>query len=143
MKNIPTEFVFELSAKGEKIIFREAEEISTKVTLPGNINKGENPFKFRIPSFPKTGKLTLHQGSASNQSKLMGWFRPSKDEGGERKARERISLTLKSKEGQPFVEWIMYNAFPVNMKSSSQGNAGDTAIDDLELNFSFYSLTMM
>ena len=138
MDHIPSDFVFELSAKGEKITFQEAEGISTKVTLPRNIKKGENPFKYRLPSFPKSGKLMLHKGATSNQSKLMSWFNPSKEDeasGG----KDRISLTLKSIEGQPFIEWTLHNAHPVNLKTRSLNNTNQTDIEDLELNFSFYT----
>ena len=140
MENIPSEFVFELSAKGEKIIFHEAEGISTVVTLPRTIKKGENPFKFRLPSFPKTGKLMLHKGSSQGQSKLMSWFNPSGDSE-EGRTKEHVSLTLKSKEGQPFVEWKLFNAHPVHMKSKAVNKSGGSEIEDLELNFSFYTLS--
>lgn len=132
MEHIPTEFIFELSAKGEKIDFHEAEGISTKVTLPRNLQKGDHPFKFRLPSFPKSGKLVLKNGSNQGNTKLVEWFK-SNQEADSGKEKDRVSLTLKSKTGHPYIEWTLHNAHPVHMK------AKEMAIEDLELNFSFYT----
>ncbi|RLD24146.1 MAG: hypothetical protein DRI70_08555 [Bacteroidetes bacterium] len=139
----PTEFYFELSANGEKTPFLKVEGISTEVALEDSLKVGENPFKYRLPSMPKGGKLILKNGRAKKGSKLMKWCAASMNmEANTPVIRSNVALHLKDTKGRYLVEWILHNAYPVNNKVSNQrSRAKVTAIEDMELAFSFFTVS--
>lgn len=139
----PSNFYFELSANDERTPFLEVEGISTEVALKHILKEGENPFKYRVPSFPKTGNLVLKNGVAKKDSKLMQWCAANMNEGADQPTnRSRAVLHLKDAKGNSLLEWTLFNAYPVsNHVSSERSKSSDTGIDDLELAFSFYTLS--
>ncbi len=138
----PTEFYFELSANGEQTPFLKVEGISTEVALEDSLKEGENPFKYRLPSMPKSGNLILKNGQAKKGSKLMKWCAASMNkEENTPVQRSNVALHLKDTKGRSLVEWTLHNAYPVDNKSSAKkSRAKVTLIEDLELAFSFFTV---
>lgn len=146
MKSAPdttSEFYFELTAKDEHIPFKEVEGVSTEVALKHILKEGENPFKYRVPSLPKTGHLILKNGIAKKNSKLMQWCAAHQNPTEENPAeKSRATLHLKDARGNSLLEWTLFNAYPVSNHVSNEKNKSQkTGIDDLELAYSFYTLT--
>jgi phage tail-like protein len=141
MNSSPAEFYFELSANGEQTSFQEVEGVSTEVVLPGNLRPGENPFSFRLPSLPKTNNLVLKHGKAKTGSKLLQWCAQAKNS--ESKVeKSRATLTIKDKAGKPLLEWTLFSACPKNSKVGASGSkSAETVIEDLELAYSFFTLS--
>jgi len=139
----PKEFYFELSANGEQTPFLNVEGISTEVALEDSLKQGENPFKYRLPSIPKTGNLVLKNGRAKKDSKLMKWCAASMNvEASAPVNPSNVALHLKDTKGKYLVEWTLHNAYPVNNKVSDQrSRAKVTAIEALELAFSFFTVS--
>lgn len=134
-------FYFELCADGDHIPFLQVEGVSIKVHAKSSIKEGENPFKYHLPSLPKTGSLILKKGQAKHDSKLMQWCAASKTkETVTREDRNKLLLQLKDSHGRSWVEWSLYSAYPVQNHSSLL-KSRDTEIEDLELAYSFYSMT--
>ena len=139
--NPSAEFYFELSANEEQTTFLEVEGVSTEVALKDIIKEGENPFKYRLPSLPKTGNLVLKSGLAKKGSKLLQWCEASKNnEANAPMDRSKVALRLKDARGKALLEWILYNAHPGNINLSS-ARSNQTQIDDLELAYSFFTLS--
>jgi phage tail-like protein len=138
----PTEFYFELSANGEQTPFLHVKGLSTEVALEDSLKKGDNPFKYRLPSMPKTGNLILKNGQAKKASKLMKWCVASLNkEENTPVQRSNVALHLKDTKGRSLVEWTLHNAYPVNKNSPAQrSRAKVTLIEDLELAFSFFTV---
>jgi len=138
-----SDFHFELSANGEQTSFEEAVGISTEVVLPRTLKEGENPFKYRLPSMPKTGNLVLKNGRSSQGSKLMQWCASAENPTPEAPLdKNKVELQLKDANGRLLLEWTLYNAYPVknssiNLKTKTQ----ETEIKDLELAYSFYTFS--
>lgn len=141
MDQSPTQFYFELSANGEQTSFQEVEGVSTEVILPGNLKPGENPFSFRLPSLPKTNNIVLKKGKSKPGSKLLQWCAQAKNP--ESKAeRNRATLTIKDKAGKPLIEWTLFSACPTNsIVGASASKSAETVIEDLELAYSFFTLS--
>ena len=139
----PSEFYFELSANDEHIPFKEVEGVSTEVALKHIIKEGENPFKYRVPSLPKTGHLKLMNGVTKKGSKLMQWCAAHENPSEENPAnRSRAVLHLKDARGNSLLEWTLFNAYPVSKHiSGAKAKSNDAGIDDLELAYSFYTLS--
>ncbi len=143
MNESTAEFYFELSANGEQTNFREVDGISTEVVLRNNIKEGENPFKYRLPSLPKSRKLILKKGQTHTGSKLMQWCA-----GGQNKEensipdRSTVALRLKDTNGRSLVEWTLHSAYPVHSNTSKpDSKTAETEIADLELAFSFFTFS--
>ena len=140
MEQSPAEFYFELSANGEQTSFAEVEGVSTEVALRRNINPGENPFKFRLPSLPKTNYVVLKKGTTKPGSKLLQWCAQGMNPEANPE-RSRATLCLKDAKGKPLLEWTLYNAYPKQSHSSPpKSKAAQTEIQDLELGYSFFTL---
>ena len=139
----PTVFYFELSANGEQTPFLKVEGMSTEVALEDSLKEGENPFKYRLPSMPKGGKLILKNGRAKKGSKLMKWCAANMNkEAGSPVNRSNVTLHLKDTRGKSLVEWTLHNAYPVNKHVSVQrSRAKGVAIKDLELAFSYFTVS--
>ncbi len=138
----PSEFYFELSANDENTRFREVEGISTEVALKHILKEGENPFKYRVPSFPKTKHLVLKNGVSRKDSKLMQWCASMDAESDQPTEKSRAVLHLKDSKGNSLVEWTLFNAYPVsNHISAEKSKSNNAGIDDLELAYSFYTLS--
>ena len=138
----PSEFYFELSANDENTRFREVEGISTEVALKHILKEGENPFKYRVPSFPKTKHLVLKNGVSRKDSKLMQWCASMDAESDQPAEKSRAVLHLKDSKGNSLVEWTLFNAYPVsNHISAEKSKSNNAGIDDLELAYSFYTLS--
>ncbi len=143
MNESTAEFYFELSANGEQTNFEKIEGISTEVALRNNLKEGENPFKFRLPSLPKSRKLVLHNGHTPAGSKLMQWCAGNQNE--EENSipnRSTVVLLLKDSKGKSLVEWKLHSAYPVqsNVKASNSKTV-ETEIANLELAFSFFTFS--
>lgn len=141
--NLSSNFHFELSANGEQTTFHEVDGMSTEVVLPRILKAGENPFKYRIPSMPKTGKLVLKQGKAQGASKLLQWCTNCENPTEEAPfQKNNVSLQLKDAQGKSLLEWTLYNAHPV-AKNATQTNpkSSEHEIQNLELAYSFYTLS--
>jgi len=140
----PTEFYFELSANGEQTPFLKVEGISTEVALEDSLKEGDNPFKYRLPSMPKGGNLILKNGRAKKGSKLMQWCASNmNNEAGTPVNRSNVALQLRDTKGRPLVEWTLHNAYPVNNHVSHQRfRSKEALIEDLELAFSFFTVSM-
>ncbi|MEM7185661.1 MAG: phage tail protein [Bacteroidota bacterium] len=136
------EFYFELSTNEENIPFREVEGVSTEVALKHMLTDSENPFKYRVPSLPKTGHLTLKNGTTRKDSKLMQWCAAHDNPNAEQPAGKRQAvLHLKDASGNSVVEWTLWNAYPIrNQITPGKAKSNDAGIDDLELGYSFYTL---
>ncbi|MEL6810931.1 MAG: phage tail protein [Bacteroidota bacterium] len=135
-----SDFYFELSANGEQTTFKEVPGISTEVVLRNNLKEGENPFKFRLPSPPK-GNLVLKHGDSQADSKLMQWVAECQNKEVPTQ-KSRVNLRLKDKSGNALLEWTFYNAEAVqNHSKRVSEKSKETHIDDLELKYSFYTLT--
>lgn len=140
MNASPAEFYFELSANGEQTSFQEVEGVSTEVALRRNINPGENPFKFRLPSLPKTNNVRLKKGRSTAGSKLMQWCAQCNNPDA-KPDRNRAMLTLKDAKGKSLLEWTLYNAFPKQSHAvKPNAKSAVTEIEDLELGYSFFTL---
>jgi phage tail-like protein len=139
----PTEFYFELSANGEQTPFLKVEGMSTEVALEDSLKEGENPFKYRLPSMPKSGNLILKNGRAKKASKLMKWCAASMNrEENTPVQRSNVALHLKDTKGRSLVEWTLHNAYPVNNNTPTQRSRSKvTLIKDLELAFSFFTVS--
>lgn len=137
------QFYFELTANDEHIPFKEVEGVSTEVALKHILKDGENPFKYRVPSLPKSNHLVLKNGITKKDSKLMQWCAAHQNPTAENPAgRSRAVLQLKDAKGNSLLEWTLFNAYPVsNHISNEKGKSKDTGIDDLELAYSFFTLT--
>lgn len=138
-----SDFYFELSANGEQTSFKEAVGISTEVVLPRTLKEGENPFKYRLPSMPKTGSLVLKNGRSQENSKLMQWCSSSQNPTAEAPLdKNKVALHLKDANGKSLLEWTLYNAYPVNNHATDlKTKTKDTEIKDLELAYSFFTLS--
>lgn len=138
-----SDFYFELSANGEQTSFKEAVGISTEVVLPRTLKEGENPFKYRLPSMPKTGNLVLKNGRSQQNSKLMQWCVSSQNPTAEAPLdKSKVALHLKDASGKSLLEWTLYNAYPVNNHATdSKSKTKETEIQDLELAYSFFTLS--
>jgi len=139
----PSEFYFELSAIDEQTPFQEVEGVSTEVALKNILKEGENPFKYRVPSLPKTGHLLLKNGRAKKGSKLMEWCASNQNTNADSSPnKSKAILHLKNAKGKSLLEWTLFNAYPVNNHISQEhSKSKDTAIEDLELAYSFYTLS--
>ncbi len=136
------DFYFELTANGEQTTFNEVDGISTEVKSGHLIKPGENPFKYKLPTPPKTGKLHLKHGNCPNNSKLVQWCSGKTEEGSEIPKSNRIALHLKDRSGNSLIEWTFYNAKPAGAQQlASEPKSNNTEIKDLELNYSFYTFT--
>ena len=139
--NPQTAFYFELLANGEYTAFLEVEGVSTEVALKDSLKEGENPFKYRLPSLPKTGKLVLKNGSSKKGSKLMQWCASQNKEANTPVDRSNVALHLKDSHGKSLLEWTLHNAYPVkNNISASRLRPKKTKIKDLELAYSFFTV---
>ena len=138
-----SDFYFELSANGEQTSFKEAVGISTEVVLPRTLKEGENPFKYRLPSMPKTGNLVLKNGRSQENSKLMQWCSSSQNPTAEAPLdKNKVALHRKHANGNSLLEWTLYNAYPVNNHATDlKTKTKDTEIKDLELAYSFFTLS--
>jgi len=138
-----TEFYFQLSANGEQTPFLKVEGISTEVALEESLKEGENPFKYRLPSIPKGGKLILKNGRAKKGSKLMQWCAKNmNNEAGTPVNLSNVALHLKDTRGRSLVEWTLHNAYPVNNHVATQKSRTKVSlIQDLELAFSFFTVS--
>ncbi|MBL4662458.1 MAG: phage tail protein [Flavobacteriaceae bacterium] len=138
-----SEFYFELSANGEQTTFQEVTGISTEVALPKLLKKDENPSKFRLPSLPKTGNLILKNGRSVQDSKLLQWCASCQNATSNTSVEKtRVALHLKDAKGKLLLEWTLFNAYPVkNNMASSNPNTKETEIKDLELAYSFFTLS--
>ena len=139
----PAEFYFELSANEEQTIFQAVEGVSTEVALKNILKEGENPFKYRLPSLPKTGNLLLKNGRSKRGSKLIQWCAANQNkEEGTSSNKSRVALHLKDARGKSLLEWTLYNAYPgkINL-SASKYKGRETAIEGLELAYSFFTLS--
>ena len=140
MKHDPSNFYFELSANGEHTRFNAVDGVSTTVTLPGNLSQGDNPYKYRMPSLPKSRHLVLKHGESSDSSKLMQWCAQCENPEAAPE-RSKAMLTLKDSAGKPLVEWTLYNAYPQQSKSVKPNpKSANRTIEDLQLGYSFYTL---
>lgn len=136
----PTKFFFELNLFGEKTDFQAAEDVSTSVALRDLIKPGENPFKYRIPSLPKGRRVKLKKGYCKPDSKILGIINPDAQSSSER---HRAALCLKDDNGNSLVEWTLFGVQPVGGKAEKDySKAGLTAIEDLELSYGFYTLSL-
>ena len=136
-----TEFYFELSSNGEKTNFQEIEGVSTEVALRNNLKEGDNPFKFRLPNLPKGNKIVLKKGKTSLGSSLLQWTDQAKQQDN-KPEKGKASLTLKDNNGKSLVEWTLFNAFPGHSKmAATDKRATVTEIEDLQLNFSFFTFS--
>lgn len=136
-----SDFYFELSANGEQTAFETVDGISTVPVLKHTLRSGDHPFMYRIPSLPKSDSIVLKNGKATQGSKLMQWCAPAGDENPVQE-KTRVVLYLKDKSGKPLVEWTLHNAFPKGHHSkSTEGEAPTTEISDLEVGYSFYTLS--
>ena len=138
-----SDFYFELSANGEQTSFKEAVGISTEVVLPRTLKEGENPFKYRLPSMPKTGNLVLKNGRSLQNSKLLQWCNASQNPTAEAPLdKSKVELHIKDANGKSLLEWTLYNAYPVkNTAGAAKSKSNETEIQDLELAYSFYTLS--
>ena len=138
----PEEFYyFELTANGEQVPFLQIEGVSTRVHAKAAIKEGENPFKYSLPSLPKNRRLILKKGQAKKDSKLMQWCEATQNKESVPMAdRSKVALQLKDSRGKSLLEWTLHNAYPLQNHSSVL-KSQDTEIDDLELAYSFYSLS--
>jgi phage tail-like protein len=133
------DFYFELSANGEQTLFETVDGVSTEPVLKHALLPGEHPFKYRLPSLPKTKSIVLKKGRSQAGSKLMQWCKPASEEG-TAPSKSRVMLYLKDSSGKPLVEWTLHNAFPINHHAKkAEGKVPATEIEDLELEYSFYT----
>lgn len=140
MESPTSPFYFELSANGEHTKFKEVEGISTDVVLKRNLNPGDHPFTFRLPSLPKNTNLVLKHGQCNPNSKLMQWCTQSKNPE-EATEKNQATLSLKDNSGKSLLEWTLYRAHPVNSKAAiANSKTQVTEIEDLELGYSFFTL---
>lgn len=139
----PSEFYFELSANEEKTPFLSVEGVSTEVALKNILQEGENPFKYRLPSLPKTGNLILKHGHSNRNSKLIQWCIANQNlEESVAPSKARVALHLKDAKGKSLLEWTLYNAYPGKMNLSEGRSKGKAAqIEGLELAYSFFTLS--
>ena len=139
----PSPFHFELSANGEQTTFQLIDNMSTEVALPRTLKAGENPFKYRIPSLPKTGSLLLKNGQINDASKLQQWCTSCANPSEENPfQKNNVALHLKDAQGNSLLEWTLYNAHPVNTNKAKGSEAsGEASSKDLKLAFSFYTLS--
>jgi phage tail-like protein len=136
-----SDFYFELSANGEQTAFETIDGVSTEPVLKHALLPGEHPFKYRLPSLPKTTSIVLKKGKSVSGSKLMQWCAPATEEGN-LPAKVRVLLYLKDASGKPLVEWTLHNAFPLNHHAKKAGGKlQGTDIEDLELGYSFYTFS--
>lgn len=136
----PAEFYFELSANGENTTFESVEGLSTEVVLRNNLVAGENPFKFRLPSMPKTGNLVLHKGKSPQNSKLMQWTAEAANPEVPT-PKSNATLCLKDTSGKALVEWTLHSAHPTHHKATAatEKDAAGT-LEDFGLKYSFFTL---
>jgi phage tail-like protein len=139
----PAEFYFELSANEEQTPFQSIEGVSTEVALKNILQAGENPFKYRLPSLPKTGNLILKHGHSKRNSKLIQWCNDNQNrEESAAPSKARVALHLKDAKGKSLLEWTLFNAYPgkINL-SQSRSKGKETEIEGLELAYSFFTLS--
>jgi|GEM_PF-2537265 len=134
-----SDFYFELSANGEQTSFEAVDGVSTEPVLKHTLQPGEHPFKYRLPSLPKSKSIVLKKGRSQTGSKLIQWCSPPATENaGPEKG--RVSLFLKDASGKPLVEWTLHSAYPVSHHvKKAEGKSQATEIEDLELGYSFYT----
>jgi phage tail-like protein len=136
-----SDFYFELSANGEQTSFETVDGVSTEPVLKHALLPGEHPFKYRLPSLPKTKSIVLKKGKSVSGSKLMQWCTPNSEEGNAPK-KGQVLLYLKDASGKPLMEWTLHNAYPLNHHAKKEaGKLPATVIEDLELGYSFYTFS--
>lgn len=134
------EFYFELSANGEQTTFAEVEGIVTDVALRNNLQAGDNPFKFRMPSIPKGQHLVLKNGKTSQNSKLSQWCADANNPEVQT-PKNRATLRLKDTKGNSLVEWDLHSAHPLNSKTTApKAKEAPQQWEELDLAYSFYTL---
>ena len=140
--NSEAEFYFDLSSNSEHIPFQQIEGVSTRVAAPASVKEGENPFKYRLPSLPKTRGLVLKNGRSKGASKLAQWCASVKDKNTlSRDDKNTLLLQLKDAKGKSHLEWTLYGAYPVQHKGRAITKSKEVEIEDLELAYSFYALS--
>lgn len=134
-------FYYELSAFGESARFAEVDGMPPRVISRIPVRDGENPFKYGVPSLPKNSNLKFKQGRSGKNSKLKQWCLKGGSEGGP-PAKSHATLQLKDGKGNSWVEWKLYNAQPLTRNASVfHEHKNNTEIDELELAYSFYTLS--
>lgn len=141
--NTPAEFFFELAAKDERVAFEAVEGVSTEVALKNILQEGENPFKYRLPSLPKTGNIVLKNGQARTDSKLIQWLKTNVNpEANTPTDKSKMALQLKDAKGKLLLEWTLFNAYPDKLNMSpGKSRSREATIADLKLEYSFYTLS--
>jgi phage tail-like protein len=135
-------FYFDLTSNGDHISFQQIEGVSTRVAAPASVKEGENPFKYRLPSLPKTRGLVLKNGHPKGGSKLSQWCASVKDKKTiTREDKSMLLLQLKDAKGKSHLEWTLYGAYPVRHLVSSASKSKEVEIEDLEIAYSFYALS--
>jgi phage tail-like protein len=135
-------FNFEISSNGEQITFQRVEGVSTVIAAPASVKSGENPFKYRIPSLPKARNILLKNGNPKGASNLMQWCSTVKDKQSLIRTDKRtILLKLKDVKGNSLLEWTLYGAYPTRHLAFPATKSKPMEIEDLELAYSFYTLS--
>ena len=136
-----SDYYFELSANGEQTTFEMVDGVSTEPALKHALQPGDHPFKYRLPSLPKSDRIILKNGKASPGSRIMEWFgRPEEEQ--EAPEKSRVILYLKDSQGKPLVEWTLHNAYPMSHHTQKlDSKIPTTVIDDLEVGYSFYTFS--
>ena len=134
------EFYFELSANGEQTTFTEVEGMVTDVALRNNLQAGDNPFKFRLPSIPKGQHLVLKNGKASQNSKLGQWCAEANNPEVQT-PKNKATLRLKDAQGNALVEWDLHSAHPIHSKTAPPTTKdAPQQWEQVDLAYSFFTL---
>jgi len=136
-----SDYYFELSANGEQTTFEMVDGVSTEPALKHALQPGDHPYKYRLPSLPKSDSIVLKNGKANPGSRLMEWFaRPKEEQASPRKS--MVILCLKDTTGRPLMEWTLHNAYPKSHHTQKlNSKIPTTVIDDLEVGYSFYTFS--
>lgn len=137
----PVAFYFKVEFHGGDTIpdtsFSEVSGISTELETEPLKEGGENSFVHNLPLRLKQGRLVLKRALEPLENKLENWIRSNLEAGFAKGFQPlNISILLMDSMGNPLVQWMCDNVFPVKWEISAlDARKNELVIETLELNY--------
>ncbi|MFT3826059.1 MAG: phage tail protein [Chitinophagaceae bacterium] len=125
--------------------FQEVSGIGVETDVMEYQEGGINDYSWKLPKAPRHDKLVLRKGLLSKKSDFRTWCKNNLVNNNMSNAIEpqQLWVTLLNPTGQPAMQWMFYNAYPVKWSLSSfDSMKNDILVESIELVYTYFTETI-